>query len=242
MRQIGDEGLQGEDEVKFIRGDVFEVDLPRRHFAMVYADPPYAGCRFKYARKNGSRQWGQNARADFLRELVARMDSLRSESGACAISMASPELRLLHLFPSNARVFAWTKPYTAFRPHVWPCYAWEPVVAWGKLPGRAEQLASKTPHDWLSCSPRVPRKTNHETPKPEEFAAWVLNVALGPRPGPVLELFAGTCPVARLAEFLGHDSTAVDLDDYLGCQPQMELSRVFTGERPEENQKAVSLC
>src|SRR5882672_6186438 len=97
--------------MKFIQQDVFSADLPLRHFALVYADPPYAGCRFKYARRNGSRQWGRNARADFLRELIARMDALRCETGVCALSMASPELRLLHLFPSTARVLAWVKPY-----------------------------------------------------------------------------------------------------------------------------------
>lgn len=209
--------------MKFVLGDVFTADLPAHSFALVYADPPYAGCRFKYARRNGSRQWGRNARADFLRELIARMDSLRAADGVCALSMASPELRLLHLFPSDVRTMPWVKPYAPHRPHVWPTYAWEPLVVWGKMPGRKEQLESKTPHDWLEASPKVPRKTNHETPKPEEFAAWVINMTLGPRRGPVLELFAGTCPVARMAEFLGCVATAVDLDDY---REQIEISEI----------------
>src|SRR5262245_18152214 len=146
QRQLRSEAMM---EFRFIQGDVFEADLPRRHFALVYADPPYAGCRFKYARQNGSRQWGRNARADFMRELVARCEQLRAPDGIAAISMASPELRLRPLFPSNHRVFPWCKPFAPHRPHVWPTYAWEPVVAWGKFPGRAEQLASRTPHDWL---------------------------------------------------------------------------------------------
>ena len=204
--------------MNFIQGDVFEVALPARGFDMIYADPPYAGCRFKYARKNGSRQWGRNARADFMRELVARMESLRSERGICAVSMATPELRLLHLFPSNARVFAWVKPFAPFRPHVWPCFAWEPVVAWGKFCGREEQLASKTPHDWLQLSPKVPKKTNHETPKPEAFAEWIINTTLGPRRSPVLELFAGTAMLSRVAENLGMEATCVDIDDYREAQ------------------------
>lgn len=201
--------------MNLILGDVFAVDLPRKSFELVYADPPYANCRFKYARQNKSRQWGRNSRADFLRELVARMESLRSETGMCAMSMASPELRLLHLFPSNARVFAWTKPYAPHRPHVYPTYAWEPVVAWGKFCGREEQRAVKhTPHDWLNLSPKVPRKGGHETPKPTAFAEWILNLTLGPRYGPVIELFAGTAPVAALAEYRGMTATAVDLHDW----------------------------
>lgn len=200
--------------MKFIQGDVFNVDLPARSFALIYADPPYAGCRFEYAKKNNSRQWGRDSRADFMRELISRMESLRAEDGVCAVSMASPELRLLPLFPSKARVLPWVKPFAVFRPNVWPSFSWEPIVAWGKFPGRAEQLASKTPHDWLMLSPRVPKKTNHETPKPEGFAEWVLNVTLGPRRGSVLELFSGTCPVARMAEHIGCESVAVDLDDY----------------------------
>ncbi len=199
----------------FLQEDVFTADRPQRHFSLIYADPPYAACRFKYARKNASRQWGRNARADFLRELISRCEELRAEDGMAAISMASPELRLLHLFPSNHRVFPWCKPYAPFRPHVWPCYAWEPVVAWGKFCGRQEQLASRTPHDWLLLSPKVPKKGGHETPKPAPFAEWVVNLTLGPRRGPVLELFAGTAPVARHAVDLGMPATAVDLDDYV---------------------------
>ena len=196
---------------QYIEADVFEVALPSRHFALTYADPPYANCRFKYARRSNSRQWGVNRRADFLRDLIAIMERIRTEDGVCAVSMGSPELRLLNLFPSTARVFAWTKPYAPMRPHVWPCYAWEPVVAWGRFPGRAEQKASKTPHDWLNLSPKVPRGSGHETPKPDEFAAWIMNLTLGPRRGPVCELFAGTAPVARLAADRGMAGTAVDL-------------------------------
>jgi hypothetical protein len=191
-----------------LQSDVFTADLPARNFALVYADPPYAGCRFKYARRNGSRQWGRNARADFMRELISRMEWLRREDGVCAVSMAVPELLLLPLFPSGWRVLAWVKPFAVFRPNVWPAYAWEPVVAWGKFPGRVEQKASQTPPDWLQLSPRVPKKTNHETPKPEGFAEWVINQTLGPRRGPTLELFAGTCPVARMAEHLGMEAWA----------------------------------
>src|ERR1051326_8073657 len=169
--------------MKFVQGDVFTVPLPAHAFDLIYADPPYTNCRFKYARKNSSRQWGKNSRADFLRELIARMDQLRSESGVCALSMATPELRLLPLFPTTARVLAWVKPYSPFRPGVWPCFAWEPLVIWGKLPGRAEQKASTTPMDWLQCAPKIPRRSNHETPKPEAFAEWVINMTLGPRRG-----------------------------------------------------------
>lgn len=201
--------------MKFECADVFEVDLPHRSFALVYADPPYANCRFKYARQNGSRQWGRHARQDYVRELIARMEQLRSSDGIAAVSLSSNEaLHLGHLFPSTARQMAWTKPYAPFRPHVYPCYAWEPVVAWGKFCGREEQKASKTPHDWLNLSAKVLRKGGHETPKPVAFAEWIINVTLGPRRGRVLELFAGTAPIACAAEKLGMEATAVDLKDW----------------------------
>jgi len=181
---------------------------------LVYADPPYAGCRFKYARRNNSRQWGRNARADFFRELIARMDGWREEEGVCAMSMGSPELRLLHLFPSNHRVFPWVKPFAPFRPGVYPAYSWEPVVAWGKFCGREEQMASKTPHDWLHLSPRVPKKGGHETPKPEDFVRWVINLTLGPRRGSVLDLFSGSQTFARIAASQGRKAVGIDMEDY----------------------------
>jgi hypothetical protein len=133
----------------------------------------------------------------------------------CALSLAMPELRLLTLFPTTARVLAWCKPYAAQRPGVWPTFAWEPLVAWGRFPTREEQRAApRTPHDWIALSPAVPGAGGHETPKPAAFAEWVLDETLGPRNGPVLELFAGTCPVASAAAARGMDATAVDLDDY----------------------------
>jgi hypothetical protein len=205
-------------QLQFVRADVFVADLPAHSFTLVYADPPYASCRFEYARRNRSRQWGRSARGDFTRELIARMESLRAETGVCAVSMSSPELRLLHLFPSTVRVMAWVKPYAPQRPQVWPTYAWEPLVVWGALPGRLEQRAvPRTPHDWLSVAPKVPRGSGHETPKPLAFAEWVLSVTLGPRVGPVCELFAGTAPVARLAIERGCEAVAVDVNDYLNA-------------------------
>jgi len=208
--------------ITFVPGDVFTVDLPQKSFQMVYADPPYAGCRFKYARKNNSRQWGINPRADFLRELIARMECLRAPDGVCAISTATPELRLLHLFPTDARVCAWVKNWAQFRPGVWPTFAWEPLVVWGKRPSwrDAGGIAGAArpggvPFDWLLCNPTPRRGTrNHETPKPDGFGPWVCDVALGNRTGQVCELFAGTWPIAEAAVHRGCTATAVDLVNF----------------------------
>lgn len=211
-------------------GDVFGIELPLGGAALVYADPPYAGCRAKYARGNKSRQWGRNARADFMRELIARMESLRSPDGVCAVSMASPELKLLHLFPTTVRVMPWVKPQGVVRPGVWPTFAWEPLVVWGRLPNRAEQQGRKTPNDWLELSPRVTNKGSHETPKPEAFAEWVLNVTLGPRCGNIIELYAGTAPVCNAAMRRGTtDLIAVDLIDWRVCKGCGECHPVRDG-------------
>lgn len=193
-----------------IVGDVFAAELPQRHFALVYADPPYAGCRARYARGNNSRQWGRDARADFMRDLIARMEQLRAEDGVCAVSMGTPELRLLNLFPSKCRVAAWVKPNVSPRPGIWPSFAWEPLVMWGALP-----TDKGAPNDWREISPRVKNRRGHETPKPDAFAEWVLELTLGNRRGSVCELFAGTAPVSRLAVERGMYAVAVDLTDYL---------------------------
>lgn len=204
--------------IRIIEGDVFAVDLLSRSFALVYADPPYAGCRAKYARRNNSRQWGLNPRADFMRELVARMESLRAEDGVCALSMGSGELKLMHLFPSSVRVMAWVKEQTAPRPGIWPSFTWEPLVVWGSLPGKDEQKqGGSTPRDWVCASPNGPanRASGHETPKPYLFAQWVISVTLGPRRGPVLDLFAGSGALSIVANNLGLPTTAVDLTDWI---------------------------
>ena len=186
-------------------------------------------------RANKSRQWGRDARADFVRELVAVMDMHRAGDGVCAVSLAAPELRLLPLFPTSVRVFPWCKPYAPHRPGVWPTYAWEPVIAWGRFPDREQQRTSKTPHDWFAMAPKVPDGT-HETPKPEQFGDHVCDLTLGPRIGTVLELFAGTCPVSVAAAARGCICTAVDLDSY-PVQPrlQMDVCEPPVRERPSKS-------
>lgn len=204
--------------MRILEGDVFEVDLPRRSFALVYADPPYAGCRAKYARFNNSRQWGLSPRADFMRELIGRMDSWRTPDGVCAVSMGSGELKLLNLFPSSVRVFAWVKDTASPRPGIWPTFAWEPLVVWGKLPGKDEQRQEgSTPKDWTRVAPdgAANRDSGHENPKPYDFAHWVISVTLGPRRGPVLDLFAGSGAVSIVANQFGMDATGVDLKDWM---------------------------
>jgi hypothetical protein len=211
--------------MNLIQADVFTADLPKRAYGLVYADPPYANCKFKYARKNNSRQWGINARTDYMRELVARMEELRAPDGAAALSMATPELRLMHLFPSGARVLAWVKNWSQFRPGVWPTFAWEPLIVWGTRASWREHGGIEgngrpggVPFDWVVLNP-APRKGKraHETMKPEGFGDWVLDVTLGRRVLPVCELFAGTAPVARAAEVRGCEATGVDFDDYVSA-------------------------
>ena len=212
--------------MNLILGDVFTVDLPKQSFGLVYADPPYANCRFKYASKNKSRQWGINARADYMREIVARMEDLRAPDGAAALSMATPELRLLHLFPSSARVCAWVKNWAQFRPGVWPTFAWEPLVVWGTRASWREHGGIKesgrpggVPFDWTSLHPVPVRgKRKHETAKPHGFGDWVLDVTIGRRATSVCELFAGTAPIATAADVRGCEATGVDFDDYVSAQ------------------------
>jgi hypothetical protein len=208
--------------IDFVQGDVFDVDLPAHGFTLVYADPPYANCRYKYARRNKSRQWGISARADFWRHLVARMEALRSPEGACAVSLATPELRLMSLFPSDARVCAWVKNWAQFRPGVWPTFAWEPLIVWGerahwKRDGAVARIKRPggVPFDWLELNPTPRRDRKHETPKPDGFGDWVLDLTLGNRTGRVCELFAGTGPIVHAAVKRGSVATAVDFDNYI---------------------------
>lgn len=150
------------------------------------------------------------------------MEELRSPDGAAALSMASPELRLLHLFPSSARVLAWVKNWAQFRPGVWPTFAWEPLVVWGTRANWRQHGGIKSsgrpggvPFDWILLNPNPNRHRPHETPKPDGFGDWVLDVTIGRQAVTVCELFAGTAPISRAAESRGCFSTAVDIEDYV---------------------------
>jgi hypothetical protein len=162
-----------------------------------YADPPYEGQAWKYARE--ARANGRRSREVDHPALIATLCDEFPDGWA--LSMKSNSLhRLLPLSPPGTRVLAWVKTFVPAYPNIRPIYSWEPVLLAG---GRASE-ESRMVKDALIVGPQQglhPRKTNAPLgAKPSEFCRWILD-ALGYRDGEdeLVDLFPGTGIMGAIA-------------------------------------------
>lgn len=187
--------------VKWLQKDVFDVSLSAD---AVYADPPYRGQGHRY---------GVKGDID-IKRLVALMERIAPRR---ALSISAPMLKdVLPMIP-DVRVMPWVKPQTSFKPNVWPAYTWEPVLVWGDVKADREM---PTPRDHLVWPAHQRKPGQFVTPKPPNFADWVIRVLL-PRPaGKVfVDLFSGSGAVGKVADALGCRVVCVDKQRWKG-KPQ----------------------
>lgn len=89
--------------------------------------------------------------------------------------------------PEEVRVMAWVKPFAAFKKHVNPSFAWEPILVMGGRP-RTDKMTYM--RDW--CANSITLKKGLTGAKPENVCYWLFD-ALNLRPGDTLDdLFPGT--------------------------------------------------
>lgn len=149
-----------------------------------YADPPYPGQSAKH----------YSLHPDFLGEVphCELVDRLESEYDGWLLHTASTTLReVLALCQEPVRVFAWVKPFAAFKRNVSPAYAWEPVIVKPLRKAEPNQTPdSPTMRDWFSEP--ITMKKGLTGAKPERVCHWLFE-ACGLRPDDQLDdLFPGT--------------------------------------------------
>ena len=93
-----------------------------------YADPPYLGCGSLYAQHHpDALVWDD---PEQHRLLIKQLET--DSPDGWALSMSVPSMRvILPMLPERARILAWVKPFAAFKKHVNPSSAWEPVALVG---------------------------------------------------------------------------------------------------------------
>jgi hypothetical protein len=110
-----------------------------------YADPPYPGQSLKH--------YGDHP--DYAGEVdqAQLIDRLERGYDGWLLHTASSSLRdLLPLCP-EVRIFAWVKPFAAFKRNVSPAYAWEPVIVKPLGKGEPNQRPdSPVMRDWFAES------------------------------------------------------------------------------------------
>jgi len=151
-----------------------------------YADPPYVG--------QATKHYGPDAREVNHRVLIGTL--VEHYPDGWALSCSSSSLQgLLPMCPPTVRVMAWVKPFHAYKKHVSPAYAWEPVLFSG---GRPHRTNADTPKDFVAAN--ITLKQGLSGVKPEAFCRWLFH-CFNARPGDQLDdLFPGSGVVGRTWE------------------------------------------
>lgn len=129
---------------------------------VAYADPPYIGQARRHYRDDP--RCAEVDHAELLRRLAGY--------DAWALSASSPSLKtILPLCPPDARIGAWVKPFSSFKPGVNPAYAWEPVIF---VVGRKRGRDLPTVRDYVSAN--ITLKKGCAGAKPAGFCEWLFEV------------------------------------------------------------------
>ena len=157
-----------------------------------YADPPYPN--------QSARRYGDHP--DYAgevnhRELVVRLE--RDYDGWLLHTSSSTLQEVLAFCPEGLRIFAWVKPFAAFKRNVSPAYAWEPVIVQPLRKGEPNQRSdSPVMRDWLAES--ITLKKGLTGVKPEKVCRWLFE-ACGLQPDDNFhDLFLGSGAVTRAWE------------------------------------------
>jgi len=158
---------------------------------IAYADPPYFG----YGHLYNDTDIASAREYDDIEAWKRLIFDLSMNYDGWAVSMTSGNLHdLLPLFPKEARIASWVKPFAAFKRNVRIAYTWEPVVFW---PARdSSKLGAQVGRDHLAEP--ITMRRGLTGAKPEAFCSWVLDL-MGWVPGDrFTDLFPGTGVMDRV--------------------------------------------
>lgn len=156
-----------------------------------YADPPYPGQSAKHYADH----------PDYAGEVdhVALLEQMECAYDGWLLHTSAPALwDLLPLCPRppGVRVFAWVKPFAAFKRNVSPAYAWEPVIVKPLRKAEPNQREdSPVMRDWFAEP--ITLKKGLAGAKPERLCHWLFE-ACGLTPDDELhDMFPGTGAVTQ---------------------------------------------
>lgn len=157
-----------------------------------YADPPYPGQSAKHYGDHPDYA-GEVDHAELIERMERDYDGWLLHTSAPGLWDVLP----LCPRPPAVRIYAWIKPFAAFKRNVSPAYAWEPVIV--KPLRKAEPNRSDiTMRDWFSEP--ITLKRGLTGAKPERVCRWLFE-ACGLHPDDELDdLYPGTGSVSRAWE------------------------------------------
>lgn len=156
-----------------------------------YADPPYPGQAAKHYADH----------PDYAGEVDHRelIQQLETYDGWLLHTSSAALQEVLAICPSGLRIFAWVKPFAAFKRNVSPAYAWEPVIVRPLRKGEPNQRPdSPVMRDWLSES--ITLKKGLTGAKPERLCFWLFEACGLQHEDELYDLFPGTGAVGAAWE------------------------------------------
>jgi len=151
---------------------------------IAYADPPYLGQGKLYKNNHSEAHiWDD---PETHRKLIESLE--RDYPDGWALSASSTSLRtILPMCPPEVRIHVWVKTFAAFKKHVNPAYAWEPIIVRSGR-GRTDEMTYM--RDWVAEP--IALKKGLTGAKPPNVCYWLFD-AMNMRPGDTLvDIFPGT--------------------------------------------------
>jgi hypothetical protein len=165
-----------------------------------YADPPYPGQSAKHYADH----------PDFAGEVDHQLliEHLCSTYDGWLLHTSSSTLQqVLALCPPGLRIFAWVKPFAAFKRNVSPAYAWEPVIVNPLRKAEPNQTPdSPTMRDWFSEP--ITLKRGLTGAKPERLCHWLFEAC-------------GLCPDDELDDLFPGSGAVMGAWDSWCAQPRL---------------------
>jgi hypothetical protein len=169
-----------------------------RYLRFAYADPPYLGTsKARYSKHHPeAANWDD---PETHRDLIAKLCDEFKDGWAMSLHVPSLKI-LLAMCPSDVRVAAHCKPFTAGIGKGRVQWMWDPVIWRGGRRINDDDMV----RDWIVCWPRSGAKDGLVGGKPRAVCRWIFSL-LGAESGDdLVDLFPGTGAVgAAWAEYIG---------------------------------------
>jgi hypothetical protein len=184
------------DGITIYHADCREI-LPFVEADLVLTDPPYnVGMQYKshYDRRDDYRDWCAEWFHLCPRPLV--------------MTPGTVNLFMWHGIEPPTWVCAWLKPNQASPSRIGGFNVWEPILVYGKLPGRVGHDA------WRDIIPTSDRCKEFDHPCPKDFKAWLgILHRFGKGCDSILDPFMGSGTTLVAAKQLGRKCVGIELEE-----------------------------
>jgi len=185
-----------DESVELYCGDCREL-LPvvARRCAACITDPPY-GVNYKY-----TPSYSDNSGEDYA-ALISKFLGIVNDT--CDISIITPGISNMWLYPAAKWVLCWNKPNSMRRNMLGGFNMWEPILFYGK---KVIYQDSYT----VAVVPSKGPEAQHPCPKPLKLLTWLVRIST--KSGDtIVDPFAGSGTTLVAAKLMGRRAIGIEID------------------------------